>query len=94
LLLIRIVLKLLGANPLAGFSNFIYGVTNVFMAPFRNLLPTVGTGQSQLEPSALIAIIVYALIGWVIARILTILYSRNVTVARSSRSGGMRPRGY
>lgn len=94
LLVIRIVLKLLGANPLAGFSNFIYGITDVFMAPFRNLLPSVGSGQSQLEISALIAIIVYALIGWVIARIVNILYSRSITVARRSRSRGMRPRGY
>ncbi|HEY1420051.1 MAG TPA: YggT family protein [Candidatus Dormibacteraeota bacterium] len=94
LLLIRIVLKLLGANPLAGFASFIYGVTDVFMAPFRNLLPTVGSGQSQLELSAVIAIIVYALIGWVIARIVNIMYSRSVTVARSSRSNRMRPKGY
>ena len=37
---------------------------------------------------------VYALVGWVIARIVTIMLSRDVTVARSSRSRRMRPRGY
>lgn len=94
MLLIRIVLKVLGANPLAGFTNFVYGVTDVFLAPFRNLLPTVGGNQSQLEMSVVVAILVYALIGWVIARLIAIMFSRNVTVARSSRSSGMRPRGY
>jgi uncharacterized protein YggT (Ycf19 family) len=94
LLLIRIVLKLLGANTLAGFTSFVYGITDVFLAPFRNLLPTVGNNQSQLEMSVAVAILVYMLIAWVIARIVTIMFSRNVTVARSSRSRGMRPRDY
>jgi uncharacterized protein YggT (Ycf19 family) len=94
LLAIRLVLKLLGANPQAGFTNFIYGLTDTFMAPFRNLLPTVGgSSGSVLETSVVIAIIVYALIGWVLARLIVILFFRNVTVShRSSRGlGGPRP---
>lgn len=94
LLLIRMVLKLLGANTLAAFTGFVYGTTDVLLAPFRNLLPTVGNHQSQFEMSVVVAILVYALIGWVVARIVTIMFSRNVTVARSSRSHGLRPRGY
>ncbi|MDQ2943274.1 MAG: YggT family protein [Candidatus Dormibacteraeota bacterium] len=92
LLAIRLVLKLLGANPQAGFTSFIYGLTDFFMAPFRNLLPTVGTGSSSsavLETSVVIAIIVYALIAWVLARLIVILFFRNVTVShRSSRGIG------
>jgi uncharacterized protein YggT (Ycf19 family) len=96
LLAIRLVLKLLGANPLAGFTNFIYGVTDFFMAPFRNLLPAVGTGSSSgavLETSVVIAIIVYALIGWVLARLIVIMFFRNVTISRRSERGigGPRP---
>jgi len=94
LLIIRLVLKLLAANPLAGFSSFVYGLTDVFMAPFRNLLPVVGGGSGAvLEMSVVIAIIVYALIGWALARLIAIMFSRNVTVARrSSRDiGGPRP---
>jgi len=96
LLAIRLILKLLGANPQAGFTNFIYGLTNFFMAPFRNLLPAVGTGSSSgavLETSVVIAIIVYALVAWVLARLIVILFFRNVTVSRrSSRGiGGPRP---
>lgn len=94
LLVIRLVLKLLAANPHAGFSTFIYGLTDVFMAPFRNLLPTVGSSSGAvLEMSVIIAIIVYALIGWVLARLIVIVVFRNVTVSqRSSRGiGGPRP---
>jgi uncharacterized protein YggT (Ycf19 family) len=92
LLLIRLVLKLLGANPLAGFSGGIYNVTDVFLGPFKNILPTIGNAQSQLEMSVVIAILVYALAGWAVARLVSIIFYRNVTVAR--RSGGLRPRGY
>jgi hypothetical protein len=97
LLAIRLVLKLLGANPLAGFSNFIYGVSDFFMAPFRNLLPAVGTGSSSgavLETSVVIAIIVYALIGWMLARLIEIMFFRNVTVSRRSTRGIGGPRPY
>jgi uncharacterized protein YggT (Ycf19 family) len=91
LLLIRLVLKLLGANPHAGFSNWIYNVTSVFLGPFRNLLPTVGNEQSLLEMSTVVAILVYALIGWAVARFFAILFYRNITVSRRSR--GFHPRG-
>src|SRR2546430_1907584 len=82
LLLIRLVLKLLGANPTAGFTQFVYGITNVLLAPFHNLLPTIGNEQSQLEMSVVVAILVYALIGWVLARLMVIMFFRDITVAR------------
>jgi uncharacterized protein YggT (Ycf19 family) len=92
LLLIRLVLKLLGANPTAAFSNWIYNVTTVFLGPFKNILPTIGNQQSQLEMSVVLAILVYALAAWAVARFVAIVFYRNVTVAR--RSGGLRPRGF
>ena len=97
LLAIRLVLKLLGANPQAGFTNFVYGLTDFFMAPFRNLLPAVDTGSSSgavLETSVVIAIIVYALIAWVLARLIVIMFFRNVTVSRRSSRGIGGPRPY
>jgi len=92
LLVIRLILKLLGANPTAGFSNWVYNVTAFFLTPFKNILPTFGTAQSQLEMSVLLAILVFALLGWALGRLLVIVFYRNVTVAR--RSGGLRPRGF
>jgi len=90
LLLIRLVLKLLGANPYAAFSSWEYNLTNIFLAPFKSILPTFSSGQSQLELSVLVAMLVYGLLGWAVARLVTILFYRNVTVAR--HSGGLRPK--
>ena len=92
LLLIRMVLKLLGANTGAAFTQWIYNVTDFFLAPFHNLLPAIGNNQSVLEMSVVVAILVYALIGWVMARLIAIIFFRNVTVAQ--RSDRLRPRGY
>src|SRR5260370_19963883 len=39
LLLIRVVLKLIWANPLAGFSRFVFGLSHLFPAPLLHLLP-------------------------------------------------------
>lgn len=91
LLLIRLVLKLLGANPHAAFASWDYNVTNVFMGPFKNLLATIGNEQSQLEISVVVAVLVYMLIAWAVARLVTIVFYRDITIARRSR--GLRPRG-
>lgn len=82
LLLIRLVLKLLGANTMAPFTQWVYNVTDFFLAPFRNLLPAIGTDHSVLEMSVIIAILVYALIAWVLARLMAIIFFRNVTYSR------------
>src|SRR5690349_15358411 len=44
LIAVRFVLKALGANPSAGFAEFIYGITGVLVAPFMGLF---GNPQSQ-----------------------------------------------
>jgi uncharacterized protein YggT (Ycf19 family) len=91
LLLIRIVLKMLAANPLSGFASFVYSITDIFLAPFRNLLPAVTSGRAVLELSAVIAISVYALIGWGLARLVAIMMSASVTVSHRTQSHRPRP---
>jgi YGGT family len=49
LLLIRLLLKLLGSNPHAGFTNFVYGVTDVLMALLRKLVLTFGSSDAVLD---------------------------------------------
>ena len=61
---IRVLLKLLGANPEAGFAVFIYGMTAVFLAPFEALFPAPSAGQAVLEISSLVAMLIYVLIAW------------------------------
>ncbi len=70
LLIVRAVLAVLGANLDNAFANFIYAITDPFVAPFRGLLQ-VGefqAGVSRLEIETLIAAAVYALIGWGITK--------------------------
>ncbi len=62
--LMRFALKLFGANASAGFVEFVYGVSDVFMAPFEAIFPTPTVGGATVEWSALLAAAVYALIGW------------------------------
>lgn len=72
LIAIRIILKLLAANPDAGFSHLLYGVTDPFVAFFENVFPVVQSRGSVLEFSSILAIIVYALLGYVIVRLVQI----------------------
>jgi uncharacterized protein YggT (Ycf19 family) len=76
LLIIRVALKALGANPAAGFSQLIYGVTAPLVLPFQGIFPSPATSRSVLELSALVAIIVYALIAWGIVRLIAVLDPR------------------
>jgi hypothetical protein len=63
LLAFRLVLKLLGANPAAGFTSFIYGVTYVFTAPFLSVFNMTKVAGSIFEWTTILAMFVY----WIIA---------------------------
>jgi hypothetical protein len=63
LLAFRFVLKLLGANPAAGFTDIIYTVTYVFAAPFLNVFNITRVAGSTLEWTTILAMFVY----WVLA---------------------------
>lgn len=76
LLAFRLVLKLAGASISSGFVNFIYGFSGFFIAPFKGIFRS-GLSQgvettSVFEPSTLIAMIVYALVGWGIVKLIQI----------------------
>jgi uncharacterized membrane protein len=73
LILIRFVLKALGANPSAGFAQFIYGITAPFVAPFVGLFGNPQAQGSVLELNSLIALVVYALVAWLLAKLVWIL---------------------
>jgi YggT family protein len=76
LLGLRFVLHLIGANPASGFATFIYGMTGVFVAPFNNLIGTPTSGAMTFEVTTLIAMAVYALLFWVIVRVIGIVADR------------------
>lgn len=86
LLLIRFVLKALGANAEAGFAQFIYGITGPLVAPFLGLFgtPQAASGAT-LEWHTLIALVIYALVAWLLARGAGLVFGegRSASVART-----------
>lgn len=86
LLGLRFVLKLIAANPDSGFTTFIYGATKALVAPFNALLGTPTFGGSSIEVTTLIAMAVYALLFWVLVRVIQIIAGQTTarTVTRSS----------
>ncbi|MGI9027527.1 MAG: YggT family protein [Candidatus Saccharimonadales bacterium] len=73
LLAVRVLLSLLGANRANGFADFIYTVTYPFAAPFFGLFGyQVQYGVSRLEVETIVAILVYAGIMALIARLVAL----------------------
>ncbi len=72
----RLIFKLLGANPQSPFVSFIYSVSQAFLSPFTGIFRSTVTkgieAQSVLEPTTIIAMIVYALIAWGIVKLIEI----------------------
>src|SRR5579864_905813 len=70
----RFLGKLLGASAHSAFVNFIYQVSAPMVAPFTGIFGNTGTNTNTFETASLVAIAVYAVIGWglvVLIRIVT-----------------------
>jgi uncharacterized protein YggT (Ycf19 family) len=77
LLLTAFVLRLLGANPEAGFTDWVYRSADNSMEPFRGIFPTREIGQgSELDASLLFAAIVYVVLAILLDLALRWLSSR------------------
>lgn len=76
---IRVILMLIGANPANPFTALVYQLSEIFLWPFRNIVGNPGFQNYILEITSLIAMIVYALIGWVIVRLIWVLFYRAPT---------------
>lgn len=73
---LRVILKLIAANPDNPFASLVYGFTNLFLFPFTGLMPAPAAGGMVLEISSLIAMIVYALIALAIERLVWVIFYR------------------
>jgi uncharacterized protein YggT (Ycf19 family) len=73
---LRIGLKLIGANAASPIAVFIYGFTSIFLLPFQGLTGTPEAGGMVLEISSIIAMVVYALIGWALERLIWVIFYR------------------
>ena len=77
LLAFRIIFKLAGASHGSYFVDAIYTLTGIFLLPFSGIFPqatgTVVVTTAVLEPAALVAIIVYAILAWGIVALIRII---------------------
>lgn len=91
LIAIRFTLRLFGASPASPFVSAVYRVTAPLVAPFVGAFGTVQAGGSVLEPQAIVAFIVYALLGWLLVRLAWLLFGEVRTAsATSARSTSTR----
>ena len=70
----RFLGKLFGASAQSAFVNFIYSVSGPMVAPFTGIFGDTGSRTNTFETASLVAIVVYAVIGWglvVLIRIVT-----------------------
>jgi hypothetical protein len=90
LIAIRIVFKLIAANPESPIVSLIYKFTNLFLFPFAGMIGTPSAGGMVLEISSILALIIYALIAWVIVKLFLVIFFRprgpNVQVTQTSSS--------
>jgi len=73
LVAIRFGLRAFGANSEASFSAAIYAITGPLVAPFNGIFGQPQLSQSVFEPQSILAIIVYALVGWAVAKLVWLL---------------------
>lgn len=71
LLAFRFILRLLAANPAAGFTDLIYTLSYPFVAPFMAVFSTTRVAASAFEWTTLLAMAVYWLLAIGIIRLLT-----------------------
>jgi hypothetical protein len=85
MILLRMLLMLIAANPNSAFAQIVYGFTDFFLWPFTGLIgsPTAGNGM-VLEISSFFALLVYAVLAWGLVQLIKIFAtsgtSRSVSV--------------
>ncbi|MDX9914033.1 MAG: YggT family protein [Candidatus Moranbacteria bacterium] len=72
LLALRFLLKLMQANPLAGFTNFVYSITKLFTVPFEAVFRNFRVQGSVVEWTTILAMVVYWLIAMAAVKLFVI----------------------
>jgi len=77
-LVLRFVLKMLGASSTSPAIAWVYGFTAPLIQPFLAVLPTpaVVDGRFTIEFSTLFAIFAYAVIGYVLQELIGIVFKK------------------
>lgn len=89
----RVLLRAIGANPENGFTNFIYRLSQLFVAPFSSMVSPIELGTTAVfEIASVLAIIIYLILAWLLVRLMGLLFNRPATGVSASRSVGRQTR--
>ncbi len=70
LLVFRFLLRLVGASLISSFGQFIATATAPFIQPFRGMIAPTPVGAGYIDWSVILAMIVYALLAYLLVRII------------------------
>jgi len=73
---IRILLKLIGANPASPFAVFVYRITEPFLVFFKGLTVNPSFNNALLELHSIFALTIYAFMSWAIVRLVWLVFYR------------------
>ena len=77
----RVILRLLGANPFTPFVNWVYTLSSALISPFANIFPSpVLRGGFVLDIPAIVGLLVYAILAYVIFQLIEFLSYKRTTV--------------
>lgn len=76
LLALRVILRALGANPDNAFGSLVYGLSQPFVALFATLFAIPVVNGAVIEITTIVAMIAYAILAWLIGRIIWLTLSR------------------
>lgn len=76
---VRILLKLIAANPDNLFANLVYQITAWLLRPFASLIVNPSVGNVVIEITSVIAMVVYSLLGWLLVQFIWLVLYRSNT---------------
>jgi hypothetical protein len=80
----RFLGKLFGASAQSAFVNGIYSVSSPLVAPFTGIFGDTGSKTNTFETASLVALVVYAVIGWGLVVLIRIVTAPHGTKPASS----------
>jgi hypothetical protein len=80
----RFLGKLFGASAQSAFVNGIYSVSSPLVAPFTGIFGDTGNKTNTFETASLVALVVYAVIGWGLVVLIRIATAPHGTKPASS----------
>lgn len=79
---LRVLLKLVAANPENLFTNWVYTATDLLLTPFLGLTRTPTANGIVLDVPALIGMLVYMLLAWALVQLLQVIIGPPERVSR------------